>query len=76
VSSRPATCYSASFLALDAQADQHARNVLPLICEAQVAGARSLANIAAALNERGVPTARGGSWWSPMAVKRVLDRAV
>jgi DNA invertase Pin-like site-specific DNA recombinase len=57
-----------------AQADQHARNALPLIREAQATGARSLAEIAAALNGRGIETARGASW-SPMAVKRVLDRA-
>jgi hypothetical protein len=34
----------------------------------------ALAEIAAALNDRGVPTARGGVW-APMTVKRVLDRA-
>jgi hypothetical protein len=36
-------------------------------------GARTLAE-ADALNARGVPMARGGSW-AQMAVKRVLDRA-
>jgi hypothetical protein len=40
----------------------------------QAAGARTLAAIAAALNARSVPTARGGSW-APMTVKRILDRA-
>ena len=39
----------------------------------QAAGARTLAEVAAALNTRGVPTARGASW-APMTVKRVLDR--
>jgi hypothetical protein len=48
--------------------------VLPLIREVQASGARTLAEIAAALNARGVPTARGASW-APMTVKRVLDRA-
>jgi hypothetical protein len=48
--------------------------VLPVIREVQAAGARSLAEIAAALNARGMPTARGGSW-TPMTVKRMLDRA-
>jgi hypothetical protein len=57
-----------------AQAERHARNALPLIREAQAAGAqaagaRSLADIAAALNRRGVETARDASW-SPMTVKR------
>jgi DNA invertase Pin-like site-specific DNA recombinase len=57
-----------------AEADRHAQNVLPLIREAQAAGARSLAQIAAALDARGLETPSGARW-SPMAVKRVLDRA-
>jgi DNA invertase Pin-like site-specific DNA recombinase len=57
-----------------AEAARHARNLLPVIREAQAAGAGTLAEIAAALNARGVPTARGSSW-APMTVKRVLDRA-
>jgi DNA invertase Pin-like site-specific DNA recombinase len=57
-----------------AEADRHARNALPLIREAQADGARSLAQIAAALNARGLETPRGARW-SAMAVKRVLDRA-
>src|SRR5688500_11231707 len=57
-----------------AEAAQHARNLLPVIREVQAAGARTLAEVAAALNDRGVPTARGGSW-APMTVKCVLDRA-
>ena len=39
-----------------------ARNVLPVIREIQQAGTRDLRGIAAALNARGVRTARGGSW--------------
>jgi Recombinase len=57
-----------------AGAAQHARNLLPILREVQAAGARTLAEIAAALNARGVPTARGGTW-AAMTVKRVLDRA-
>jgi DNA invertase Pin-like site-specific DNA recombinase len=57
-----------------AQAEQHARNALPLIRAAQAGGARSLAQIAAALNARGLETPSGARW-SPMVVKRVLDRA-
>jgi DNA invertase Pin-like site-specific DNA recombinase len=57
-----------------AQAERHARNALPVIREVRVAGARSLAEIAYALNARGVPTSQDGSW-APMTVKRVLDRA-
>jgi DNA invertase Pin-like site-specific DNA recombinase len=56
-----------------ARAAQHARNLLPVVREVQAAGARTLAEIADALNTRGVPTARDGSW-APMTVKRVLDR--
>jgi recombinase-like protein len=48
--------------------------VLPLIREVQAAGAKTLAEVAAALNARGVATARGGSW-APMTVTRVLKRA-
>jgi hypothetical protein len=48
--------------------------VLPLIRELQAAGARSLAEIAAALNARGVPTARGASW-ARTTIKRALERA-
>jgi hypothetical protein len=44
-----------------------------VIRKVQASEARSLAEIADALNARGVLTARGGSW-SPMTVKRVLDR--
>jgi DNA invertase Pin-like site-specific DNA recombinase len=57
-----------------AEAARHARNLLPVVREVQAAGAGTLAKIAAALNARGVPTARGGTW-APMQVKRVLDRA-
>jgi DNA invertase Pin-like site-specific DNA recombinase len=39
-----------------------ARNVLPVIREIQQAGTRDLRGIAAALNARGVRTARGGAW--------------
>ncbi len=49
------------------------RSILPVIRKVQASEARSLAEIADALNARGVLTARGGSW-SPMTVKRVLDR--
>jgi hypothetical protein len=36
--------------------------VLPIIREAQKAGARTLREIAEALNARGIATARGGQW--------------
>jgi DNA invertase Pin-like site-specific DNA recombinase len=57
-----------------AEAERHACNVLPLIREAQAAGAQSLAEIAAALSARGVSTPRGGHWIAK-TVKRALNRA-
>jgi hypothetical protein len=61
--------------AIKASADQHAANVLPIIKEAQKAGATTLRAVAEALNARGIPTARGGSWQA-MSVKNVLDRPI
>lgn len=60
--------------AVSAEADRFAANVLPIIREAQKAGARSLREIAAVLNGRGVATARGGAW-HPASVANVLKRA-
>jgi len=48
--------------ALKANARRFAANVLPIIREIEKAGAASLNAIAAKLNERNVPTARGGRW--------------
>ena len=42
------------------EADRYAANVLPIIHEAQKAGASTLRQNADALNARGIPTARGG----------------
>jgi DNA invertase Pin-like site-specific DNA recombinase len=55
---------------IKAGADQH---VLPIITEAQKSGATTLRAVAAALNARGISTARGGAWHA-MSVKNVLDR--
>jgi DNA invertase Pin-like site-specific DNA recombinase len=57
-----------------AEADRHAANVVPIIREAQRAGARTLREIAEALNARGVLTARGGRWYAT-SVKNILDRS-
>jgi DNA invertase Pin-like site-specific DNA recombinase len=46
----------------------------PTIAELQASGATSLRAIAAGLNERGIPTARGGGTWSAVQVQRVIDR--
>jgi DNA invertase Pin-like site-specific DNA recombinase len=45
--------------ALQARADERADDVLPIVRELQKGGAASLRAIAAGLNERGIPTARG-----------------
>jgi DNA invertase Pin-like site-specific DNA recombinase len=58
---------------LKAEADRFAANVLPIIREAQKAGARSLRAIAQALNARGVHTARGGKW-AATQVRDILRR--
>jgi DNA invertase Pin-like site-specific DNA recombinase len=60
---------------IKASADQHAANILPIIREAQKAGATTLRAVADALNARGISTARGGDWHA-MSVKNVLDRPV
>jgi DNA invertase Pin-like site-specific DNA recombinase len=51
------------------------RPILPIIKEAQRAGATTLRQIAEALNARGVATARGGQWHAT-SVKNMLDRAM
>jgi hypothetical protein len=54
-------------------ADRFALNTLPIIREAQKAGASSLRAIAKVLNDRGVCTARGGIWVAPQ-VRDILRR--
>jgi DNA invertase Pin-like site-specific DNA recombinase len=62
-------------VAIKANADKHAANVLPLIREAQRHGATSLRDIADALNARGVSTARGGQWHAT-SVRNMLARGL
>jgi DNA invertase Pin-like site-specific DNA recombinase len=52
----------------------HMGNVLPIIREAQKAGARTLREIAEVLNARGIATARGGQWYA-QSVANILERA-
>ena len=59
---------------IEANAERHAANVLPIIREVQRAGAKSLRAIAEALNARGIPTARGGRWQA-QTVSNALARA-
>jgi DNA invertase Pin-like site-specific DNA recombinase len=60
--------------AVKTEADRYAANVIPIIREAQKAGARTLREIADALNARGIATARGGQWYA-QSVANVLARA-
>jgi ribosomal protein L18 len=48
-------------------------NIAQIIAEPQTGGATSSQDIAAALNQRGITTARGGTW-SAKQVARVLAR--
>jgi hypothetical protein len=47
---------------------------VPVIAELRAAGITSLNGIAAALNERGVPTPAGSGHWHAAQVSRVLKR--
>ena len=60
--------------AVKTEADRYAANVLPIIHEAQNAGARTLRQIADVLNARGIATARGGQWYA-QTVANILERA-
>ena len=55
-------------------ADDFARNVLPVVRQLQSSGVAGLVGIAAALNERGVRTPRGGMWHAS-SVRNLLLRA-
>jgi DNA invertase Pin-like site-specific DNA recombinase len=57
-----------------AAADRFAANVLPVVREIQASGVTTLLGIAAALNARGVRTARNGAW-HPTTVHNLLSRA-
>ena len=54
-----------------ALASKRIADLKPIIADVQASGAHSLRQIAAGLNQRGIPTARGGAW-SAVQVKRVL----
>jgi len=61
--------------AITKRAKARAADLTPTIAELQAAGAMSLRDIAAGLNERGIPTARGTGTWSATQVMRVLARS-
>jgi DNA invertase Pin-like site-specific DNA recombinase len=53
-----------------ANAASYREDVLPIVADIQASGATSLRQIAAELNERGIPTRRGSAW-SAVQVSRV-----
>lgn len=57
-----------------AQAAQRATDLAPVVAEMRSAGASSLRQLAAGLNARGIPTARGSGGWTAPQVSRVLQR--
>ncbi|WP_354050561.1 recombinase family protein [Bradyrhizobium sp. LB12.1] len=65
---------SMSAAALERKANDRAADIAPTIAELQAAGATSLRAIAAGLNEKGIPTARGEGAWSATQVQRVMAR--
>lgn len=60
--------------AVKAKGKAQAARFEPVIREIQAAGITSATGIAKALNERGIPTARGGGEWQAVQVQRVLAR--
>jgi len=56
-----------------ADAGRYALDVLPIIIEIHANGKSSLGEIAAKLNNRGIPTARRRQW-QPMTVSNLLAR--
>jgi hypothetical protein len=73
--SRPHMARKSAVEAVKSEADTYAAKVLPIIREAQNAGARTLRQIAEAFNARGIATARGGQWYA-QSVANVLARAL
>jgi DNA invertase Pin-like site-specific DNA recombinase len=59
--------------ATQARAEMRAADLFPVIAELQERDATSLRAIANGLTRGGIPTARGGSEWSALQVRRVLE---
>jgi hypothetical protein len=62
----PLSALQGSLETRQARADARATNLAPLIAALRAAGVTKLQGIAAALNERGVPTPSGHRHWRPM----------
>lgn len=63
----------AALTAVRARADEHARNLLPVVDDIRSEGVTSLGGIAAALTARGMLTPRGGQWHKA-SVRNLLAR--
>jgi DNA invertase Pin-like site-specific DNA recombinase len=78
----PPSALEAASKAIKKRADARAADLAPTIAELQAAGATSLRAIAVGLNERRIPTARGGDWsptqscasWHARRQRRWRDR--
>lgn len=68
------TARKAGNRAMERAANTRAADVAPIIAELRSRGATSLRALAAGLNERGIPTARGNGQWSAVQVARVIGR--
>jgi len=72
----PEISSAAGVAALQANAEQFALTVLPVIRDLKAAGYTSLRQIAAALTERKVATVRGNTNWSASQVSNIIAREV
>jgi DNA invertase Pin-like site-specific DNA recombinase len=68
---RAAEGAQASVAVRKAKAAKRSAALLPMVRDIQAGGARSLRQIAAILNARGIPAPRGGEW-SAVQIRRVL----
>jgi hypothetical protein len=57
-----------------ARAERGAADLAPVIADLRARGVTSLRGIAAALNERGIPTVAGSGLWYHAQVRRLLKR--
>lgn len=70
----PAKGSEAGIERIQARADAYAARIQPIIASIQASGAVTLRDIAAALAQRGVETARGNTEWRPAQVARLIQR--
>jgi hypothetical protein len=56
-----------------ARANARKQQLAPVLSDLRASGVTTLAAIAAALTERGIPTARGKATWAPAQVARILS---